>query len=441
MEPWIRWLVLALSCWIMFGNYYAFDNPSALNRHLHGWLGSEEEDFEYRLSLLYSVYSIPNIILPLGVGKWLDYFGNDWVLVVLSLLSTTGQGLFAFGVQKKKFWLALLGRFVFGVGGESLAVSQARIVTEWFHGRELGLAIGLNLSVARLDTITNNNLSPRIARMFGVPSALWFGLGTCVISLVSTIGCLVVERLSGKRSRVESMKPQVKAHGGGMSPVFVLLVVLCFLFYSGMIPYNNVASAYLQQRYYGEDDLKANLAMSLPDFLAIFLVPALGVFVDRTGRKVLVLVAGAAAFAFGHFLLAVGSSERAAVSSLVVLGFGYSTMLTFWACVPVLVPVSKHPLAYGALTASMNLSVSVVPIFVAALISEDSSYRTCGLFFSSLGVCALALTLVLSILNKKKKWRLDRKDRIHQVLPINPGLMSPDPESSLSASISFNKSS
>ncbi len=51
-----RWLILFLSCWIMFGNYYAFDNPSALNRQLQEWFGGEPAYFQYILNLMYCIY-------------------------------------------------------------------------------------------------------------------------------------------------------------------------------------------------------------------------------------------------------------------------------------------------------------------------------------------------------------------------------------------------
>jgi hypothetical protein len=44
----------------------------------------------------------------------------------------------------------LLGRGVFGLGGESISVAQAAVTAEWFRGKELALASGITLSVSRL---------------------------------------------------------------------------------------------------------------------------------------------------------------------------------------------------------------------------------------------------------------------------------------------------
>lgn len=117
-----RWYVLFLSSMVIFGNYFAYDLPSALNTPLQGYLGTPDEAYNYNFSLFYSLYSLPNIILPLFGGWLTDRFGAPRLLLILSLLVCFGQLLFALGVQTRLYWLMHLGRFLFGVGGESLSV-------------------------------------------------------------------------------------------------------------------------------------------------------------------------------------------------------------------------------------------------------------------------------------------------------------------------------
>lgn len=241
-EGWVRWVVLFLSCWIMFGNYYAFDNPSALNRPLRGWLApiQDEELFQYRLSLLYSLYSIPNVLLPFWVGRWLDRLGSRPILLLLSFLVTAGQLLVAFGIQNGSFAIIVVGRVLFGIGGESLAVAQSRLVTQWFEGKELALAIGLNLSIARIGTVVNNVLSPIIASNWSVPSAFWIGFFSCLLSFTCTIGTVLVDfcyrnshtfgQCGGGGGRPRR-HPQLSSRDSQFNVAFWLIVLLCFLFY------------------------------------------------------------------------------------------------------------------------------------------------------------------------------------------------------------------
>jgi MFS family permease len=234
----IRWVVLFLSCWIMFGNYYAFDNPSALNRPLRGILApvGEDELFQYRLSLLYSLYSVPNVVLPFFVGRWLDRLGSRAILLLLSFLVAAGQLLVAYGLQTSNFSLVVTGRVLFGIGGESLAVAQSRLVTQWFAGKELALAIGLNLSIARVGTVVNNVLSPLVADRWSVSAAFWVGFLSCLLSFCCTVATIVVDRCyhhyhSDHEHAHKHPSSRRRTANHDFDQSFWILATICFLFY------------------------------------------------------------------------------------------------------------------------------------------------------------------------------------------------------------------
>lgn len=429
----LRWIILALSCFIMFGNFYAYDNPSALNRQLKQWMADRSDaEFEYHLNLLYTVYSAPNIVLPFIVGRALDKYGSRSFLVGLSLLMCLGQTIFAFGVTGRSWMWMMIGRLIFGLGGESLAVAQSRLVTEWFLGRELGVAIGLNLSIARIGTVFNNNASPRIANVGdGVAGACWVGLSTCLFSLVCTLVCIFIDSIyrpndsqsisiasinkDFKRSDSledatdikSASKTSLDNNEEYIHPAFYFLLFLTFSSYGAVLCFNTVASAYLQERYFSGDILRANWAMSIPDTAAIFMVPIIGIAVDRSGWKLLTIIMGQAALGFGHFWLAVSKSPASPYGALFILGVGYSTLLAIWSCVPYLVGLRRQATAYGFLAASTNLSSTLLPIFVATFVNADKTYLLAGIFFSSLGAVGLLICLKVSTMNASESLLLN----------------------------------
>lgn len=61
-----------------------------------------------------------------------------------------GQLIVAVGGILDAFWLMILGRFIFGIGAESLAVAQNNYAVLWFKGKELNMVFGLQLSFARV---------------------------------------------------------------------------------------------------------------------------------------------------------------------------------------------------------------------------------------------------------------------------------------------------
>ena len=135
-----RWLILFLSCILLFGNYYAYDNPAALALPLQEFMNFDD----YSLSLLYSAYSLPNLIFPLITGWLVDFHDNNALLLFFSILVCIGQTMFTIGLSIKSFPLMLLGRFIFGLGGESVSIVQCAITTRWFRGKELAFALGFS---------------------------------------------------------------------------------------------------------------------------------------------------------------------------------------------------------------------------------------------------------------------------------------------------------
>lgn len=91
-------------------------------------------------SLLYSWYSWPNVVLCFFGGYLTDkVFGIRLGAIIFCTIVLIGQFIIALGAFLNMFWLMELGRFVFGIGGESLAVAQNTYAVTWFKGSFLVL--------------------------------------------------------------------------------------------------------------------------------------------------------------------------------------------------------------------------------------------------------------------------------------------------------------
>ena len=178
---------------MMIGNYYCYDNPAALKSQIDSQMGNPS-DYETLYSLLYTVYSIPNVILPFFGGYFIDKLGVRLCLLVFAGFILCGQIVFAIGVGAKSWPIMYIGRIIYGFGGESLSVGNSALLAQWFQGKELAFAFGLNLSIARLGSVINNLVSPQMANMSGVVFALWFGAIICGISFGCTMLIVPVDR-------------------------------------------------------------------------------------------------------------------------------------------------------------------------------------------------------------------------------------------------------
>jgi len=154
-------VMLLCIMFLTFGSYWCYDIPGSIETQLTQWFGHGYSHGENLL--LYSVYSWPNCVLAFFGGFIIDKITGvrRGALLFCSLIAL-GQLVFSLGAQFKIYYLALFGRFVFGLGGESLTVAQNTYTVRWFDGKRLALAFGLVVAFSRIGTSMNFLVSPEL---------------------------------------------------------------------------------------------------------------------------------------------------------------------------------------------------------------------------------------------------------------------------------------
>jgi hypothetical protein len=151
----LRWVILAAICLVMASSSYSYDIPAALHAQLQEYMGDHsKEQFELEFNLLYTVYSIPNVILPFIGGALVDQLGASFMVPMFVSFCVVGQAIFTLGTARKHWQLMLLGRIVYGLGGESTYVACSTVLSEWFAGKEMAFAFGLAMALCKLGEST-----------------------------------------------------------------------------------------------------------------------------------------------------------------------------------------------------------------------------------------------------------------------------------------------
>lgn len=89
----------------------------------------------------------------------------------------------------------ILGRFVLGIGAPSLIVTTSCLITKWFLGKELGLALGINTGVSRVGAaIVGVVIPPIYAATEYRGDEYAFGLTSLIAFFFSCLGmvCMIV---------------------------------------------------------------------------------------------------------------------------------------------------------------------------------------------------------------------------------------------------------
>ena len=447
---------------------------------------------------LYSVYSWPNVILPLLGGYFSDVFGVRLTTVIFALLILIGQIIFAVGItiedDNTAWGVMLFGRVVFGLGGESLSVSMSAMIAQWFQGKEMALALGANLALARYGSVINDEVSLALARNFSMAWALWAGVGVCVMSLSAAIAAYyldvsAVQQLRENRKTIRrtagkgvsrglkqtaqgsyglieagqdqdqdataaaaaslrlrnGIEPVSRNDSSSTSPVagmnagpdrrsseassllagveeddpdkegledetvdlraifkfpatFWVLTLSCLTVYCAVLPFNNIASSFLQLKW-NFGDVKSNTYMLIIYLVAGTLSPFLGAAIDSIGQRARLNVVAAVLIGCVH--AALGYTHWSPVMPLVVLGVTYCIYASaLWPSIALVVPEEYAATAYGLVTAVQNLGLAAVPMAVGKLQSDCPDDYTCvETFFVCAGVAGTLSGIALNFVD------------------------------------------
>jgi len=226
------------------------------------------------------------MILPLLGGIFLDKIGIKSGLMLFTIILTIGQLVFAFGVSEELYWLTLLGRFIFGLGGECMTVAQSTIVSQWFKGKELAFAFGLNLSVSRLGSTFNGLIEPPLAENKSLTAAVFLGFGVCCFSFLAAIGLVCVDSYADKR---DGGKAQLSEDDKfkwsdikGFKLPFWLISASCVFVYMSIFPYIIISQDMLNTKF-GFSSTTSGALYSMPYLISAFTCPFIGYAIDKVG--------------------------------------------------------------------------------------------------------------------------------------------------------------
>lgn len=365
----------------------------------------------------------------------MDKVGIRLGLIMFICLLTVGQAVFTYGGFTKSYWIMLAGRFIFGLGGESLFVGKSAIVTQWFKGGELQFAFGVNLSVARVGAFINGPLISHIAANGGgephVGLALLTGFFICCFSLCIVFVLCCIDAYAEKKDGVKvQLGEQDKFHCRDLKKFnnlpYWLVTFSCVITYMVMFVFLWNTAAMLQNKY-GFSEQAAGTFYGIPYIMAACLAPPLGLLIDKIGKRttfvllsnVLVLIACVTTI----FIPAAnpGEAQYLIFVPLVLLGFGYSIYASaLWGCIPYTVPPDVIGTAFGLTTSIQNIGLTLSPLIASFALAygpgeagEDSkNYDAMMVYFSILAVIGIAINLWLYLDDIQNRDRiLDKCDK------------------------------
>jgi MFS family permease len=359
-----RWAVLIAISIAMFGNYYAYDSIGPVADSLQRLLGFSDT----QIGTLNAIYSFPNIIMVLVGGVIVDRFGTRLSTLIFAIICTIGAVITALSPL---FPVMAAGRLIFGLGAESMIVAITVAIGQWFVGRQLGFAFGVNLSIARAGSysadLSTTWFKPLYERGWQPPLVL--AAGVCAIGVLGCAVYYLLEKRAAERFDLAQPAAPDRFIWGDLwrfDRSFWYIVGLCVTFYSVIFPFRSTFAIKYFQHAHGLSLQEAGSLNGYVFLAAIFATPAFGFMVDRLGHR-------AAFMAFGSFLLAatfpiLGYTHLNLWISTVLIGIAFSLVpAVIWPAVPYIVESSRLGTGYGLMTMVQNIGMMIANLAAGAL--------------------------------------------------------------------------
>ena len=192
-------------------------------------------------------YAVTDSFIGSGLETW---FTNN--LNYIPVFDELGVSPFYRGMPASAK-LAACGFMIFGCGCEMAGITVSRGIVKWFKGREMALAMGSEMALARLGVATCMIFSPFFAKLGGVVSvsrSVAFGVVLLMIALIMFIVYFFMDKkLDEQTGEAEEKDDPFKISDLGQiltSSGFWLVALLCVLYYSAIFPFQKYAVNMLQ---------------------------------------------------------------------------------------------------------------------------------------------------------------------------------------------------
>ena len=436
-----RWAALIIVSFTMMWGYFLTDALSPLMTMLEeqmGWTSLEFGQFNWA----YCWFNVFLFMLIFG-GIILDKMGVRFTGIVTCILMFAGALIKYFAVtcilpgpeagtifgMRTQVFVACLGYAIFAVGTENCGITVSKVITKWFAGKELALAMGVQVAVARLGTAAALVFSPIIANRFTVSAPLLISaILLCIGFLAYLVFCRMDKKFDAEVAqaqtdpddvfKVKDLKLIITNRG------FWLLALLCLMFYSAVFPFMKYAASLMENKY-GVSTTLAGIIPSLIPFGNLIMTPLFGGIYDKKGKGATIMIIGSLLLILVHVLFALPLLNYwwFAAFIMIILGVAFSLVPSaMWPSVPKIIPQKLVGSAYALIFWVQNIGLGFVPLLIGGILDKyckdgvrivngaevtQYNYTLPMIIFALFGVVALLLAMRLKAVDKKAGYGLE----------------------------------
>ncbi|MBO5427640.1 MAG: MFS transporter, partial [Prevotella sp.] len=269
-SPAMRWTALVLIASMMFFGYMFVDVMSPIQALMESQRGWTPDVFGTYAASEYIVNVCGFLIIA---GVILDKTGIRFTGELSASMMLIGAVIKFIGITEwfqttamaewlDSWWvsmpasakMACLGFMLFGCGCEMAGTTVSKAIAKWFKGKEMALAMGLEMAIARVGVFAIFSISPIIAEKMGtVVAPVAFCTVLLLIGLITyTVFTFMDKKLdsqTGESAAEADPEEEFKFSDLGKiltSEAFWIVALLCVLYYSAIFPFQRYGANMLQ---------------------------------------------------------------------------------------------------------------------------------------------------------------------------------------------------
>jgi MFS family permease len=450
------WLALACLVVPMFGSYFfddmfstvsqIFKNPEMLQ------LGWNSQQFGFYAGG-YSFLCVWGGLIICGI--LLDKFGVRLIGSVFVGMMVVGAAIVTCAISSKgltpnsSLTIAYIGCMLFGLGSEIAGVAVTRSIAKWFKGKNVALAMGLQLAIARIGTglamllspvlVLKNHMEGTVYTLSETNKPAIVGLSLLFIGMILWAIFVAMDAKYDRQEGIVSQRGEVKEEDKFKfsdifkvlsNPRFIMIALLCVFFYCCVISFKKFGTSIIIPRF-GLDASTASVMISMIAFAPVIFTPLFGALVDKVGKATTWMILGAILVFCAHLIIGFAPGVHFyGYAAIVLLGIGYSLVPSaMWPTVPKIIPEKNLGTAYSMIYWIQNMGMLLVPIFVGRIMKNYADKKE-GLdaataeildkaaavhsefIFVSLGIVAITVAVCLFFNSKKHpELKIDRPSK------------------------------
>lgn len=436
-NPLARWTVLIMVSLTMMFGYFLTDAMGPLKSLLEETLLWSSTDF----GIFNGGYGWLNVILLMMIvgGIILDKMGPRFTGLMAIGVMFAGACLKYYAIEympvsevtifgiKEQVFTTALGYAIFAFGYETMNITATKLLVRWFNGKEMALALGMNVAFARLGTMMAMGAPLLIHENTGSISApILFGTVMLLLGLLTFLVVILMDKKLDRQTLKGVTSDEDKFKLSDILSIvkmkaFWFIAILCLVFYISVMTFQKFGVQFIGMKY-GIDEINAGYLMMVLPIGALFLTPFFGSVYDRVGKGATMMIIGCLLIITVYALFAIPSltSIYALVAIIALLGIAFSLVPSaMWPTVAKIIPQQKLGTAYALIFWVQNIGLAFAPLAFGFVLDKyclvetvDGSamydYTLPMLLFMGLGVVALLFAFAFKRENRIKGYGVEK---------------------------------